>query len=419
MAGTRPRGVRALALVVATAAALFVPAAAWAESEVAFTIQDRRVAESSGLATDFDEKLYWTVNDSGDFGIGYAMAADGGTEGTVRFLAKPVDIEAVAMNDNFLYFGDIGDNRKRRDFITVYSIANPEPDDETRSYRAYDFAYPDGAHDAETMLVSPSGRFYFVTKEAKGGIYRAPKTPSRVGVNPLRRVADAPAYVTDGVFMPDGEKIALRTYVSVEMLDASSYALIAQEPVPFQPQGESITVDLNKKDLLVGSEGVRSTVYRMSVPTTKGSVPTPGSSPPTASPTPTPKPTATAQPQEDEPPAEQEDAGGTWLAVGVAAAVAVRRRRHRGRGPAELGASSRSATQSTQRQSRSTSSGSTFGYIAIRSWLRPSLRYGSVSRMPLARSVAAIAAASTPAKSMVPTTGDLAVGSSTNGVAIR
>ena len=49
-----------------------------------------------------------------------------------------------------------------------------------------------------------------------------------------------------------------------------------------------------------------------------------------------------------------------------------------------------------------TSSGSIAGNIAMRSWLRPSLRYGSVSTMPLARSAAAIAAASTSSsKSMV------------------
>ena len=323
MVGARPGWVPVLAFVAATAAASLFPSVAWAADEVAFTIQDRRITESSGLATDFTDELYWTVNDSGDSGVGYAMDRDGGAEGTVRFLAKPVDIEAVAISDDVLYFGDIGDNRKRRDFVTVYSIANPEPDDETRSYRAYDFAYPDGPHDAETMLISPSGRFYFVTKEAKGGIYRAPRNPSRVGVNALRRVADAPAYVTDGVFMPDGEKIALRTYVSVEMLDAASYAVTAQSTVPLQPQGESITIDLNEKDLLVGSEGVRSAVYRLPVPTTMGDAPTPSGSPPTATPTPTPTATATATPEPEEPSAPPEQVAGTWVALGIAGALAV------------------------------------------------------------------------------------------------
>jgi hypothetical protein len=51
------------------------------------------------------------------------------------------------------------------------------------------------------------------------------------------------------------------------------------------------------------------------------------------------------------------------------------------------------------------SSGSIAGNIAMRSWLRPSFRYGSVSTIPFARSTAATTAASTAStKSMVPTT---------------
>ena len=55
--------------------------------------------------------------------------------------------------------------------------------------------------------------------------------------------------------------------------------------------------------------------------------------------------------------------------------------------------------------------------IATRSWLRPSLRYGSVSTTPLARNTFATAAASTSSlKSMVPTTCERCAGSATNGV---
>ena len=71
-----------------------------------------------------------------------------------------------------------------------------------------------------------------------------------------------------------------------------------------------------------------------------------------------------------------------------------------------------------QAVSASTSAGSMAGKSAIRSWLRPSLRYGSVSTMPLARRVLASAAASTDSsKSMVATTGERSAGSVTNGVA--
>ncbi len=75
-------------------------------------------------------------------------------------------------------------------------------------------------------------------------------------------------------------------------------------------------------------------------------------------------------------------------------------------------------TQSMQAVSASTSAGSTAGNIPTRNWLRPSLRYGSTSTIPFARSVFAIAAASTSSvKSIVPTTRDRFAGSVTNGVA--
>src|SRR5262245_34629072 len=65
----------------------------------------------------------------------------------------------------------------------------------------------------------------------------------------------------------------------------------------------------------------------------------------------------------------------------------------------------------------STSSGSTAGNMPTRSWLRPSLRYGSTSTTPLERSVLATAAASTASsKSTVPTTSERASESCTYGV---
>ncbi len=319
----RPWWVRTLAVLLAGLAALWLPAYAAAADEVAFTIQDDRITESSGLATDSAAELYWTINDSGSSGIAYGLNGDGGTEGTVRFLADPVDIEAIAMDDDQLFLADIGDNGARRESISVYAIDNPEPNDDTVAYRAYDFAYPDGPHDAEAMLVNSRGRFYFVTKEARAGIYRAPARPSRQRVNQLTRVGDAPAFVTDGTFTPDGDRMALRTYVSVEMLDAKSYQVVAQAPLPLQPQGESITMDLNGESLLVGSEGIRSKVYRMAVPTSINNVPTSSASPPPTT-SPSPSPSEQTETDEDtEPQIPAEDGGGTLLAVGLAAAVAL------------------------------------------------------------------------------------------------
>src|SRR5207248_8934658 len=82
--------------------------------------------------------------------------------------------------------------------------------------------------------------------------------------------------------------------------------------------------------------------------------------------------------------------------------------------PAVATHTSRSSSQSIQAVSARTSSGSVAGNMAIRSWLRPSLRYGSTSTIPLARRAAASAAPSTCSpKSIVPTTNERLAGSDT------
>lgn len=330
MATTRQTRLRALAVALALVLAGGTAAVASAADEQAFVIQDSRIANSSGLARDTASDLYWTVNDSGTQGTAYGLTAKGLVKGIVGWRADPKDVEAVAMYKRRLYVADIGDSKRTRSSVRVYYFDDPQPDNKTVPYRAYDFSYPDGAHDAETLLVDPDGRLLIVTKGAKGdqaGIYAAPERPSRQGTNELQRVASAPAYVTDGVFLPDGDRIALRTYVSVEVLDAKTYKSVARSATPFQRQGESMAVSLDGRSLLVGSEGKRSSVLRIAIPTTIGTAPVAGSTPPTSATTPTPSPSASDQAEDD--PADDADAGtttrrtGTILALALAALVAV------------------------------------------------------------------------------------------------
>jgi hypothetical protein len=152
-----------------------------------------------------------------------------------------------------------------------------------------------------------------VTKGRKASIYEAPLRPRRQDTNELERVGTAPSNVTDGTFLPGGQRIALLTYNSVEVLDANSYEVVASAPIPDQPQAESLTLSLDEKSLLVGSEGKKSKVYSVPIPTD-------------ATPTPTPGP-GTDPGSDSNVPEEQANAiqnqRGTLLAIGVAAFVAL------------------------------------------------------------------------------------------------
>lgn len=309
----------AFALLLVFGLVLGLPLAAAAYDTVAFTIDDSRITESSGLAADPRAGGYWTSNDSGDDGIAFRLDPSGEVAGTLKYRAEPVDVEAVAMHEDRLYLADIGDNQAERDLITVYYFDNARANDDTVSYRSYDFRYPDGAHDAETLLVDKSGRLYIVTKGVEGGIYRAPRAPRRTSVNELDRVGDAPAGVTDGTFLPDDDRIALLALGTIQILDRDGYQKVAEVSIPEQKQPESMAVSLDGSSLLVGSEGQPSKVYAVPIPGGE----TDSSAEPTATPSSSPDPDA-GEPEPDEESASAgQGRGRTLLALGLAGLVAI------------------------------------------------------------------------------------------------
>jgi hypothetical protein len=302
-------------LAASLALVTVVPGTAVAADTVAFTITDLRITQSSGLARDPGGNLYWTANHSGAGGVAYGLTTKGKVRGSLSFRAQPQDVEAVAVHGDRLYVADIGDNKAKRKHVTVYYLNHPRATGLTVAYHSWDLRYPDGAHDAKTLLVNGSGRMFIVTKGTKGGIYEAPKSPSRGTVNKLARVGDGPAQVTDGTFLPGGKSIALLSHTLVTLIDAQTYATVATAPIPHQPQAESLTVSLNGKSLLVGSEGKKSKVYAIAIPGTAG-------------PTPSPTDSTGGDNQDDIPddqtaPAPGLRNAGTLLAVGLAGFVAL------------------------------------------------------------------------------------------------
>jgi hypothetical protein len=242
-----------------------------------FTISDSRIDESSGLAKSArHEGIWWTVNDSGDTARIFAVNTEGDVEAVLTFDDEVRDIEAIAIDpDGTIYVADIGDNTATRDFISVYQLSEPDvlKNAEVR-FRRYDFEYPDGPHNAETLLVHPqTRRLYLVTKTKAdpAAFYAAPKDPSREGVNDLTRLAAAPPGITDGTFLPDGRRVVLRSYVDIAALSWSARPTVqARATVPLAV-GESVAVGPTSSAVLVGSEGANSIVYQVRVPVRKAS----------------------------------------------------------------------------------------------------------------------------------------------------
>ena len=254
-------------------------------------LKNPAVTESSGLAASrLNQNIYWTHNDSGDGPLVYAFDATGESRGVFRVAgAQARDWEDMAIGpgpqraSSYLYLGDIGDNDNLRSEIVVYRVAEPKlvATDKTSSKRnprttaaaeAIRLRYPDGKHDAETLLVHPAtGNLYIITKVMlrNATVYEAtaPLVPGRVIT--MKRIGEIkiPSLLgglfTGGSISPDGRRVALCDYLQgyEVVLPATSKNfndVWKQTVTPFslgqREQGESITYRADGKALLATSE---------------------------------------------------------------------------------------------------------------------------------------------------------------------
>ena len=207
--------------------------------EIVGTIKTGEITESSGIiASKCQENVFWTHNDSGDGAFVFALDSKGEKLGTWKVKdAKNIDWEDIAAFKNpngecFLYIGDIGNNTRVRNDLTIYRVREPKVEGanvnsskkipvSTESAEAIKFDYPDVRHDAETLLVHPkTGDIYVLSKRLQGaaGVYKLPANYSLGKTNRLEKIADfaVPAlpngFVTGGDISPDGKRIVICDY---------------------------------------------------------------------------------------------------------------------------------------------------------------------------------------------------------------
>ena len=241
------------------------------------------VNESSGLASSTRYSgIFWTHNDSGGGNALYAFDRKG--RSVVRLTVSGrsnVDWEDMAEGpDNQLWVGDFGNNSLTRSNLAVYRLTEPtfNPEGAAQNLSAtatrYPFSYPDGAHDAESLLVHPStGEVFVVTKENSGvsGVYRFPQPMVADLPVVLEQVAtvsfSSPLSLgkrtTGGDISADGTRLVIRTYLEAHewrMMPGQSVASVLTGPRQSNSllfsQGESIAYGWGGFDLYFTSEGV-------------------------------------------------------------------------------------------------------------------------------------------------------------------
>jgi hypothetical protein len=164
-----------LALAVMLSQLAARPPQTVASEEIGETVylSDLGVVESSGLAkSNRAAGLFWTHNDSGHPAKLFALNRSGTATGTCRLEnAKAVDFEDIAsyVQDGVarLLVADVGDNRAKRPFVSLYFFDEPNPNTQATvtDWFRIDLRYPGGAHDCEAVAVDiDAGKVILVSK---------------------------------------------------------------------------------------------------------------------------------------------------------------------------------------------------------------------------------------------------------------
>ncbi|WP_051222319.1 hypothetical protein [Conexibacter woesei] len=185
---------------------------------------DPAATELSGLVVSASQPgVLWTHNDSGDRARIFALrASDGHVLASLDVPgAQAVDWEDIAVGPGGdLLLGDIGDNDAKRPDVVVYRIPEPRLASHptaTAPAQALTLTYPDGAHNAETLIADRrTGELIIVTKTLSGhsAIYSANVSGGARQVLKLRGHINfgLAGLTTAGDISADGTTVAIRTY---------------------------------------------------------------------------------------------------------------------------------------------------------------------------------------------------------------
>ncbi len=236
-------------------------------------VEHAPISEASGIvASQKNPGVLWVHNDSGQPNLVFALSSRGAHLGVyVLGGVKNHDWEDIALGPgpedglSYLYIGDIGDNRARRDLKYIHRVPEPRVRAEQAARQqtlsnieTISFRYPDGKRDAETLLLDPVTKdLYIISKrEPRVRVYRAPypqsttvpMTLEQVATLALNEHAAQGAWLVGGDISPSGAKILLKSYRDVyywtRAPEQAVHQALAAPPItlPYlpEPQGEAL-----------------------------------------------------------------------------------------------------------------------------------------------------------------------------------
>ena len=242
-------------------------------------IEHDPIREASGIVASRDNaKVLWTHNDSGIPAL-YAVNTRGEHLGV--YILEGCDYsdweditlaESAGLGPDYIYIGAIGDNKRQHKTRSICRIMEPRVDADQEAVTQHinnvevmNFRYPDGSHDAETLMADPlSGALYIITKRVTPAVvYRLPLAFPVQGLITAEPVAELPwKYITGGDISRSGEEVLVKTYTAIyywqRLPGASLQETFLQRPetVPYiwEPGGEAVAWDADGKGYYTVSE---------------------------------------------------------------------------------------------------------------------------------------------------------------------
>jgi hypothetical protein len=276
----------------------------------AVTIRSRRnlVENSAAAMSTWQPGVLFTINDSGNAAVLYAIDTTGADRGVWRVEGSTdVDWEATAIgpcaNDSrprCVYIGDVGDNLASHQTRIIYRVAEPDAKDSsftgslTQEHISY--TYPDTKHDVEAMYVAANGDVFLITKRAlrafavrlrQALIFRIPANAWKAGAPVVAQLIDSLPVVpgsaplrtiTDASLSRDGRHLAVRTYSQVYVFATDSLTGAVNHAINpavcnvvslGEPQGEGVTWANNDGRLVFSSEGHDAPLHLANCPLPK------------------------------------------------------------------------------------------------------------------------------------------------------
>lgn len=233
-----------------------------------------QMTEASGIAWSVVNPGYiWAHNDSGHTNSIYLINVETGAivatyqvDGTVNMDWEDIEVAKGPVNGvSYIYISDTGDNDQKKGSYSIYRFEEPKllPEHVGKLNRINNipvdrivFAYPDGSHDAEAMLVDPETKdIFLITKRDVVSILYVLPYPQKIneaGAACYKAGSFSFRQASAANCSADGNKVLIKNRQEIfywERLPGESMVqLLERTPVkvPYagEVQGEAICFDL-------------------------------------------------------------------------------------------------------------------------------------------------------------------------------